>query len=226
MDSNTAVRQAASVARGSVSSTSAFQAERDHELRSALFAIEVTATGLSRDRDRLASRQVDELLEGLVAEIHRVRGMVERRPAAPATFDLADAIAPAIACARGSGMDVRVSVPQGIQVVGCADSTAQVVVALLDNARRHAPSSPVELRIAFVGRAVALVVEDRGPGIEASMRGRVFERGARGTASSGSGLGLFVARRLMREQGGEISVRSRRGGGTMFLLQLRRPSPR
>ncbi len=221
MNSKTAVRMAVEAAPRPVPPASPQLAERDHELRAALFAIEVTATGLSRGRDQMASRQVDELMDGLVAEIRRVRALIDGHRASPTTFDLGDALAAVLACAGASGLDVRSSVPTGIEVGGRPDSTAQVVLALLDNVRQHAPGSPVELRVAVDGAVVELMVEDRGPGIDPSLSPIVFERGIRGAAGAGSGLGLHIARRVMREQGGDIVVRARCGGGTTFVLQFR-----
>ena len=112
--------------------------------------------------------------------------------------------------------------PHGIEVVGRRDTTAQVVLGLLHNARKHAPGSPVDVRASVSGDAVTLYVEDRGTGIPGPSPERVFERGVRGSDSDGSGLGLFIARRLMTEQGGSISVRSRPGGGASFVLRFRR----
>lgn len=200
--------------------------ERDHELRAALYGMEAVARGLCDHRDQLASAQVDELMKGLVAEIRRVRALVAGRVGRPRTFDLRTAIGPVITSAQASGVDVRSSVRAGVDVVGRRNCTAQVVLALLENARKHAPASPVELRAVERDGAVVLCVEDRGPGIPEPLRGRVFERGTRGDDSTGSGLGLCVARRLMAEQGGTIEVRSRRGGGTSFELRFQRPSPR
>ena len=114
--------------------------------------------------------------------------------------------------------------PPGVEVEGRRDSAAQVLVALLDNVRRHASLSPVEVRVAVLDDAVVVFVEDRGPGIPALLRRDVFEWGVCGEQSSGSGLGLHVAHRLMAEQGGSIAVRPRRGGGTSFVLRFRRPS--
>src|SRR3954470_15345775 len=101
-----------------VSKASARLAERDHEMRAALFAIEVAASGLSQHRDRMTSRQVDELMDGLVAETRRVRALLHGGDAPSRTFDLGEAIAPVLACARAAGLDVRSSVPAGIRVEG------------------------------------------------------------------------------------------------------------
>jgi signal transduction histidine kinase len=200
-------------------------AERDHEVRAALFGIGASASGLIHHRDQLSSAQVDELLGALVAEVRRVRLLFEGSAVMPSTFDLGDAIRPVVACARASDLDVTLFLPPGVEVEGRRESAAQVLVALLDNVHRHAGSSPVEIRVAVLDDVVDVFVEDLGPGIPAPLRGHVFERGMTGTESSGSGLGLHVAHQLMTDQGGSISVGPRRGGGTSFVLRFRRPSP-
>src|SRR3954470_24888777 len=117
--------------------------ERDHELRGALFGIGASADLLRDHREQLSDQQVDELAQGLAAEVRRLRALLDGRLGVPGTIDLAEAIGPVIACARASGLDVRSSVPRGIDVEGIRDTTAQVVLALLDNAGKYAPSSPV-----------------------------------------------------------------------------------
>jgi signal transduction histidine kinase len=215
-------RVARSKASKVVSKASARLAERDHEMRAALFAIEVAAAGLSRNRDHMTTRQVDELMDGLVAETRRVRALLHGGGARSTTFDLADILAPVVACARAAGLDVQSSVPMGVNVEGRPDTTAQVVVALLDNVRQHAPSSPIELCLELHHDTVSLSVVDHGPGIDPTVIDHMFERGVRGGNSSGSGLGLYVARRLMEEQAGTIDVRTGPGAGAEFVLEFRR----
>jgi signal transduction histidine kinase len=204
--------------------TSDLQEEREHELRAALFGIEASAEGLSRHRELLTAQQLDELTRGLAHEVRRVRLLLEGRTAGVNSFDLDEALGPVVACGRASGLDVRCSVPRGIAVVGDRDRTAQVVLGLIDNARQHAPASPIEVRARELCGKVALYVEDRGCGITGSLRDQLFERGVCGDGSVGSGLGLYVARRVMEEQGGAIAVRSRPGGGATFVLHLPRAS--
>jgi signal transduction histidine kinase len=214
--------KAASKADKVVSRASARLAERDHELRAALFAIEVAAAGLSRHRDHMTSRQVDELMDGLVAETRRVRALLHGADAASMAFDLGEALAPVIACARGAGYDVRCCLPTGIRVEGNPDSTAQILVALLDNVRKHADGSPVDIRVGMGADTVTLSVVDHGPGIDPAVAERMFERGVRGADSDGSGLGLYVARRLIEDQRGTIEVRNAPGAGAEFVVEFRR----
>jgi signal transduction histidine kinase len=228
LDSNSLVLDAPTGARGRGAdgrpSRSDRRNERDHELRAALYGMEALARGLCNQGEQLPTAQVDELLKSLTAEIRRVRALVAGRVGRPRTFNLAEAIGPVVSCAKASGLDVRSLVPAGADVIGRRNCTAQVLVALLDNARQHAPGSTVTLRAVEGEGEVLLCVEDRGPGIPAPLRARLFERGVRGADSGGSGLGLCVAQRLMAEQGGTIEVRPRRGGGSSFVLRFQSPS--
>ena len=194
------------------------EAELRHEARAALLGVEAAASGLTQHR-LLTAEQIDELSQGLVAEVRRLLALLDGRIREPETFDLHDAIAPVLTCASAEGLDVRSTVPRGIEVAGSADSTAQVVLALLTNAQRHAPGSPVEVRVSTAD-GVAVYVEDRGPGVPESLQERVFERHMQVVGSDGSGLGLFIARRLMHDQGGSIAVEPRAGGGSSFVLRL------
>jgi signal transduction histidine kinase len=196
-------------------------AELRHEARAALLGIEAAATGLSRHRDVLSVEQIDELAHGLVAEIRRLRGLLDSRAAAPATFDLREAFLPVLTCARADGLDVRSSLPRGIEVVGTPDRAAQVLLALLTNAKHHAPGSPVEIRAVVADDEVSVYVEDRGPGIPTSLHERVFERRMKAVGSDGSGLGLFIARQLMEEQHGCIDIEPHAGRGASLILRFR-----
>jgi signal transduction histidine kinase len=194
--------------------------ERDHELRASLFGIEAVAVALNEQRDRLSSADVDQLAMAIVSEARRLRLLVAPRPGLRAGFDLGEAIRPAIVMTRSLGVEVRDAVPTGMWVQGCRDDAVQVVVALLDNARVHAAPSAVDVRASCREGRTTLYVEDRGPGIAGIGAEAMFDRGRRGAQSSGSGLGLFIARRLMLDQDGSLTVGPRGGGGASFALTL------
>ena len=196
------------------------RAERDHELRAALFGIESTALGLNQSHDRLTTAQLFELTTAMAAEARRLRTLLCPQDEQSQTFDVAEAIRPVIVSARSMGVNVHAAVPSGIEVCGRRHDTAQVVFALLDNARKHAAPSPVDIRVTLNSETTTIYVEDCGKGISGQIRARVFERGVVDERSGGSGLGLFIARRLMVDQGGSLSVHSRTCGGTSFKLVL------
>ena len=72
------------------------------------------------------------------------------------------------------------------------------------------------------GKTVAIIVADQGKGIAADDQARIFEKFERVDPSEpgGSGLGLYIARRLARAMGGDISVDSAPGQGARFTFSL------
>jgi signal transduction histidine kinase len=195
-------------------------AELRHDARAALLGIEAAAQGLSRHRDLLTPEQWDELSNGLVAEVHRLASLIDGRVDTTGCFDLRDALMPVIACARADGLRVEVDVRTGLDVAGSREGTSRALLSLLDNARVHAPGSRVSVRAVVGAHEVAVHVDDRGPGVPATLRGSLFERGALGATSGGSGLGLHVARRLIEESGGSLAHEPRAGGGSSFVMRL------
>lgn len=102
----------------------------------------------------------------------------------------------------------------------------RVLVNLIENALKYSPAdAPVELSAARNGSRLEFRVADRGPGVAAQERQRVFEPFYRapGVAADvgGAGLGLAIASRLAAEQGGELLYDDREGGGSVFTLALR-----
>jgi signal transduction histidine kinase len=193
--------------------------ERAHETRTALLAIQ-SATRRLETIDDGAGRQTT-LRDALDAEIELLRGLVERDGTREAceSFDLATRILPVVACQRAAGLDVRTELVTGLTAIGRPLELAQVVQTLLDNTRVHAAGSPVVVRTSREGSRALVYVEDRGPGVAAAQRDGIFHRGFT-TTVSGTGLGLYVARQLVRDQGGDIWVEDHRGGGAAFVVAL------
>jgi signal transduction histidine kinase len=110
-----------------------------------------------------------------------------------------------------------------IRAVGDAARTRQVLVNLLENAERHArdANAPVRIHVGRNGRSVQAVVADAGPGIPPEAQDRIFERFVRlGQDSTGTGLGLYISRRLAEAQGGTLHVESVPGRGATFTFAL------
>ena len=72
------------------------------------------------------------------------------------------------------------------------------------------------------GEQVALTVTDQGKGVAAADQARIFDKFVRVDPGEpgGSGLGLYIARRLARAMGGDLSVESAPGEGARFTLTL------
>lgn len=111
-------------------------------------------------------------------------------------------------------------------VLGAGGDLEQVVVNLLMNAR-DAVGERGTIRLAARGfrlgrrgRGVALMVEDDGPGISAARKEEIFQPFV-STKRRGTGLGLAVARQILRDHHGRIWAEDRPGGGARFVLALR-----
>jgi signal transduction histidine kinase len=106
------------------------------------------------------------------------------------------------------------------------DSTriAQVLDNLLSNAHKYAPGVEVIIRTYRSDDQIVLEVQDHGPGIDAEHLANLFERFYRvpnqHKSVRGTGLGLYICRKIVEAHNGEISVESESGKGTRFRFTL------
>ncbi|MDR6786767.1 signal transduction histidine kinase [Sphingomonas sp. BE138] len=99
----------------------------------------------------------------------------------------------------------------------------QIVVNLLGNAVTYSPAgSIVRMRLKRRDGQIRLLVADQGRGIPVHEQQRIFDKFARGDDSEpgGSGLGLYIARRLAQAMDGSLTVESEPGEGATFRLDL------
>lgn len=193
--------------------------ELAHQARSALSAIEGAVRTLERHKDALDPTTRGSLEAAVRAEIANLQRLISGPPAGePAAFALAEVLSPLVTVERLYGSHVVSLVAADLRV-GCTPSVAtEILQTLLENAREHAPHSPIEVRAARDGDWVVVRVDDRGPGIPADLHSRIFQRGVRGPGpGAGRGLGLYVASRRAEEAGGRLWAEARkRGGASLF----------
>ena len=120
--------------------------------------------------------------------------------------------------ARRSGAIVDLAAPSGLMVKLRPGAMRRAITNVVDNARRHA--SRVALAVARVGeRAVEVTIDDDGPGIAPERRESVFRPFESG-AAGGTGLGLTIARDIVRAHGGDIVLENSPLGGLRARLRL------
>ncbi len=106
------------------------------------------------------------------------------------------------------------------------EALAEAVRNLVHNALKYAAeSAPPELDVRRFGRAVVFAVSDRGPGLPEKDRERLFEPFVRLVDRTrpdpgGSGVGLAIARQIVRAHGGKLGAVPRPGGGCRFVILL------
>lgn len=101
----------------------------------------------------------------------------------------------------------------------------QALYNLLKNAFQALPASGglIEISSKVTDYDVALTIRDHGSGISPEVMGSIFEP-FQSTKKSGSGLGLLIVRRILREHGGEMEIESHTGKGTTVTLYFPRQS--
>ncbi len=212
-----------------------FVADASHELRTPAAVIRATAEVLQRES--LVAPDGVALVDDIVAESDRVGRLVGDLLALSSTgasdlvlvrepLDLAELVRSAVRrvapLADERQMDVVVDVAGSASIDGDRDRLVQLVLILVDNAIDHAPAgSAVEVTVARRGADALLSVTDHGPGIEAEDRERIFEPFARldpvaRRRTTGAGLGLAIARRIVEAHGGRIRATAGSDGGARF----------
>lgn len=113
---------------------------------------------------------------------------------------------------------------EGAPVLVRADERrlTQILINLVGNAVKFTPAGRVSFRASHVREMAVFEIEDTGPGIPPEDVERIFEPFARGQggAAGGSGLGLTIAKMLTDLMGGEMTVSTKIGAGTMFRVRL------
>ena len=120
-------------------------------------------------------------------------------------------------------LDIQVDT---LRVEGEAEGLNQMLTNLVDNAIKYTgPGGKVQLRLLEVSSMARVEVEDNGMGISKDETERIFERfyrvdRARSREKGGTGLGLAIVKHIAQAHGGRVSVESRLGTGSMFIVQL------
>jgi two-component system osmolarity sensor histidine kinase EnvZ len=132
-------------------------------------------------------------------------------------IDLSGILEDIAASARRSGAYVTVDAPVGLIVHLRPDAAKRAITNLVDNARRHA--GHVRLAATQLGRTIAVTVDDDGPGIPLDRRESVF-RPFESDSAGGTGLGLTIARDIVRAHGGDIVLEASPLGGLRARIRL------
>ncbi len=99
----------------------------------------------------------------------------------------------------------------------------RVLVNLIENAAKYSPAgSTIDLDVRHVDEWLEFAVADRGPGVPAAERERIFEPyySTAGSDAGGAGLGLSIAHGMAHAQGASLTYAPREGGGSVFMYRV------
>ena len=207
-----------------------------HEYRTPLTAIKASVTQLldsprsENDTELLViideeTDYMDRLLaEGLKLARMETNGFLPEKQSMSIALMLAQVEQELQTLLTGTSLTKRF--PVGLpNVLTDPDSARQILRQLLTNALKYSGrQQAISISAAHLGEKVQVVVSDSGPGIAPGDLPHVFEKFYRGKSTlgrtSGMGLGLSIAKRLVETNGGEIHVTSTLGEGAAFTFTL------
>ena len=190
-----------------------------HDLRTPLTRLRLALAMLPRDEAWQADvadmtedvAEMERMIGGYLA-FARGEGAEQAKPT-----DLTAMLNEVATAARRGGALVELNLPETLTLSLRADAIRRAFTNLVDNARRHA--GRVMVSAVARGRAVLVHIDDDGPGIAADRRESVFRPFETGSAG-GTGLGLTIARDIVRAHGGDISLEDSPLGGLRARVRL------
>jgi signal transduction histidine kinase len=208
-----------------------FVADVSHELRTPLAALVAEASILRDDLDSLpaGTRRAGELL---VSDVARLRTLVDDlmevsrfdAEAEQLSIQPVDVrrLLEIVTASRLPGADLDLPT-EPLTIETDSRRLERIIGNLLDNAREHAPGSPVKVSLAADADVITIAVEDRGPGVPPDRLVRIFERFYKADPSrhgGSSGLGLAIAAEHAALLGGELRASNVEHGGLRMELSL------
>jgi heavy metal sensor kinase len=214
-----------------------FSADASHELRTPLARVQMELEqALQAARSGSPEQQT---YSGLLEEIHRLKAIIQkllllsladagRLPLQKRPVDLSALLANIVEDCRAQspGLAVESDIAPDLAVGADADLLEQALQNLAINALKYnRPDGWVRIAASGEGGEVRVCVENSGPPIPASDRDRIFERffrsdPSRSGGTEGAGLGLSLAREIIRAHGGELTLLESDGERTRFLVTL------
>jgi signal transduction histidine kinase len=210
--------------------TQAFFAALTHELRTPLTSVRLQTEAIA------AGEPTQELIDRLLVDTHRLESQIDktlelaRIEGGGALADQAiafdqwlDRALRAIVATEGEGAQLTLTVESSLPPVHGDTAALQLILRnLVENSLRHGDRDPIHLQVTAVRSAegVDLTYRDDGRGYqgELSKLGRMF---ARGDASRGTGVGLYLVRVLMERMGGRVAFANGPEGGFLVTLHFR-----
>jgi signal transduction histidine kinase len=209
-----------------------------HELRTPVAAVYGAAMTLQRasavdeaTRAQLigvVGSQADRLAKIVDGILTASRASVEVEPPAE-PFDAAELVRAAVEDARvRSGRTITLRDDDAGLARGSAEEARRVLDNVLENAVKYSPEEkPIAVALTSDSEHVHIAVTDQGIGVPLDEQERIFERFYRldpgmATGVGGTGLGLYIAQRLVERMGGQLTVSSEPGSGSTFTIELHR----
>jgi signal transduction histidine kinase len=212
-----------------------------HELRSPLTSVRGFSATLVKRWDKFDDDQKLQFVETILADAERMGRIVSevldlaRIEAGRLELSRRDAHLYSVAeraleqVAQLEGADrVKLGIPDDLTAWADPERLERVLASLIENAIKFSDEGPIVVEGAREGKDVQMKVTDAGVGIPADHLDDIFSgpapQGGHATPS-GTGLALYISRRLVEAHGGSIDVESQEGSGSTFTVRLPAEEP-
>lgn len=172
-------------------------------------------------------QKLEMLLDELVKLSRLENHMIQLNPVMTGLKQtITEAVSQVFMKAYEKQIDVSVEMEQDVQVVHDRKWTVEALVNILDNAVKYSGNgSGITIRVQCLQNHVLAEVEDEGIGIPEEEQHKIFRRFYRGITArekvkDGAGVGLYLARSIIEQQGGTILAKRRAEQGTRFIVMF------
>lgn len=172
---------------------------------------------------RLMASSIEDYLN--ISRIEQGRMKYEK-----STFDIADLAKKVVAemtpVASKKGLTLVADIPEDLNITGDVGKIKQVLANLIDNAIKYTQKGSVSVNVSKAENKARIAITDSGVGIAPDEIGGLFEkfkraRGANKVNTTGTGLGLYVAKQLTEGNGGTVRAESAGSGlGSTFIVEF------
>lgn len=159
-------------------------------------------------------------LESHMIQIHQEKSGIKKT--------ITEAVNVVIMKAVAKQIEIRVDIPKDLVVSHDSKWTVEAIANVLDNAVKYSKeNTSVHISTRELPNLLIIEIEDEGIGIKAEEMHRIFQRFYRGKEAAdmtgdGAGIGLYLSRRILEQQGGTIVAKRKQKNGTIFRITLPR----
>ncbi|MEM0203743.1 MAG: HAMP domain-containing sensor histidine kinase [Archaeoglobaceae archaeon] len=177
--------------------------------------LEISLETLEKEKTEKALKAIDNAVEIIGRTRDLERSLVESEVKA---VDLRKVVEEVSENVRKLGVDVEI---EGDAIVFADNAIYSVVDNVMSNAVKHGEATRINVKIEKEGEFCKLTIADNGKGLPMQFADKLFTEGFSYGKSAGSGLGLYIVKRVVQRYGG--SVKAYNKGGAVFEIFLRTP---
>jgi len=171
--------------------------------------------------------KLEVLLDELLKLSQLERNMIQIKPEKNSLKQtISEAVSQIFMKAYAKNIEICADMDGDVEISHDRKWTTEALANILDNAVKYSePDTSINIRVSCLPSSVLIEIEDEGMGIQEDEVHKIFKRFYRGSMArelvrEGAGVGLYLARNIIEQQGGAITAKRKTGNGTIFKIIL------